>query len=439
MPSHDISRRQFLEASVAAGTLAMMGAAPTTQTGKLVRVGVVGIGDRGLSLIHTLLAIEGVTINAVCDVVEEHATAGRKVIEKKTGRRVDSYSKGERDWENLVARDDLDAVINATPWEWHAPISIATMKSGKYAGVEVPAAITVDDCWELIRVSQQTGKPCMMLENVCYFRDVMAILNMVRGGMFGEVMHCAGGYQHDVRFRWIIDGQETWRGKHSELKNGCLYPTHQAGPIAQWLNVNHGDRFTHLVSFSTKSTGINSYAADKVGADSELAKKTWSLGDINTTLLKTANGKTVTLYHDCSTERPYDLMFRVEGTRGVWMQDMSKIYLKGASPKNETWESDEPYLKKYDDETWRANDDAATKTGGHGGADYMTLRAFLDAVRNGTQTPIDLIDSVTWSAIHPLSCESVAKNAVVEFPDFTSGKWKTSVPSPLSGGGYGGG
>ena len=248
---------------------------------------------------------------------------------------------------------------------------------------------------------------------------------MARAGLFGEVLHCAGGYQHDVRFRWIIDSQETWRGKHSEMKDGCLYPTHQAGPIARWLDINRGDRFTQLVSFSTRSVGINNYAGEMVGADSELAKKRWALGDINTTLLKTANGKTVTLYHDCSTPRPYDLMFRVEGTKGLWMQDMARLYAHGVSPKKEEWEPDAPYLKKYDHELWQQHETEALKHG-HGGADYITMLQFIEAIRRGTQTPIDVVDSVTWSAIHPLSVESVKKNAVVEFPDFSEGAWKRS-------------
>jgi hypothetical protein len=440
MSEHDISRRRFLEASLAASAMATIGApaafaapdrlpttAPSGDALKPVRLGVVGVGERGIGLIKTLLALPGIQINAVCDVLPERAQVGQQAVEDKTGKRPDAYIKGERDWERLVARDDLDAVINAAPWEWHAPVSIATMKSGKYAGSEVPAAITVDDGWELIKVSQQTRRPCMMLENVCYFREVMAIANMARAGLFGELLHCAGGYQHDVRYRWIIDKQETWRGKHSEFKDGCLYPTHQTGPIARWLDINRGDRFVSLVSFSTKSLGINNYAAEKVGPDSELAKKHWALGDINTTLLKTANGRTVTLYHDCSTPRPYDLMFRVEGTKGVWMHDMQKIYLHGISPKEEQWEPDKPYLDKYDDPTWKESEDAANKTGGHGGADYMTLKAFTDAVREQKPTPIDVVDAVTWSAIHPLSIESVKKNAVVEFPDFSQGAWKTGT------------
>lgn len=421
----NLSRREFVQAGIAAGAALALHNSPigAAEASKTVRVGLVGMGERGMQLTQTLLALPDVVINAVCDIDPAAAEKAQRMVEQKSARKPQGYNKGERDWENLVARDDLDCVINATPWEWHAPISLAAMNSGKYAGTEVPAAITVDDAWQLIRTSQKTGMPCMMLENVCYFRDVMAVLNMVHAGCFGEVMHCAGGYQHDVRYRWIIDGKETWRGVHSEKKNGCLYPTHQAGPICRFLGINHGDRFTQLVSVSTKSVGINAYAAEKVGPDSELAKKQWAQGDVNTTILKTANGKTVTLYHDCSTYRPYDLMFRVEGTGGIWMQDMGKIYLHGTSPKADTWEDFAPYQKKYDDEIWKQNDASAQKFA-HGGADYITLMAFINAVRNRTPTPIDVIDSVTMSVIHPLSCESVQKNAFVEFPDFTEGKWK---------------
>lgn len=427
MAERELSRRELLQSSLAAGAAIALGtgAALAQSNPRPVRIGVVGVGDRGDSLIATLLSIPNIEIRAVCDVVPEHAGRGQDRVEKSGAKRPDSYTNGERDWENLVARDDLDAVINATPWEWHAPISIASMRAGKYAGVEVPAAITVDECHELVKVSEQTGIPCMMLENVCYFRDVMAILRMIRQNLFGEIMHCAGGYQHDVRFRWIIDGQMTWRGKHSLEKDGCLYPTHQAGPISQFLNINRGDRFTSLVSMSTRSTGISAFASDKLGPEDELVKKPWSLGDVNVTLLRTANGKSVTLYHDCSLPRPYDLMFRVQGTRGLWMQDMSSIYIHGTSPKDERWEPDAPYLQRFDDPAWSEQESAAKRAGGHGGADYFTLRAFVESVQSRAQTPIDVYDSVTWSAIHPLSVESVKKgSSAVEFPDFTSGRWR---------------
>jgi predicted dehydrogenase len=299
----------------------------------------------------------------------------------------------------------------------------------------VPVAITVDECWQLVRTSEATGKPCMMLENVCYFRSAMAILNMIRQGVFGELTHAAGGYQHDVRYRWIIDGKMTWRGKYSATRNGCLYPTHQAGPISQWLNINHGDRFTQIISMSTKSMGINNYAAEKCGPDDPLAKMTWALGDTNTTLLKTANGRTVTLYHDCSNYRPYDLMFRLQGTKGIYYQTYEKIYIHGAAPGKEKFEDFTPYLEEFDDPMWKRNE-AEAKSSGHGGADYMTLLAFIEAARNGTPTPIDVYDSVTWAAIHPLSCESVSKGSMpVEFPDFTSGRWQTAAPRRRGGGG----
>jgi predicted dehydrogenase len=424
-----ISRRRLLQTGLTAGAAVALGSGLSIARGqneaKPVRIGVVGVGARGSGLISTLLALPNVAIPAVCDIDESHARQGQDLVEKTGAKRPEAYTKGERDWANLVARDDLDAVIDATPWEWHAPISIASMRAGKYAGVEVPAAITIDECWELIKTSAETRVPCMMLENVCWFRDVMAVNNIIRQGLFGELLHCAGGYQHDVRFRWIIDGKMSWRGKHSLEKDGCLYPTHQAGPIARWLGINHGDRFTQLVSMSTKSVGINNYASEKIGPDSELAKTKWAIGDVNTTLLKTANGKTVTLYHDCSTPRPYDLMFRVQGTKGIWMQDMNRIYLHGRSAHEERWEGDEFYLKQYDHDEWKQNEAEAKKDAGHGGADYLTLRAFVEAVRAKSPTPIDVYDSVTWSAIHPLSVESVKRgSASIEFPDFTNGNWR---------------
>lgn len=432
-----ISRRDFVQVGALAGaSLALGRMAVTDEPLDTVRVGVVGVGNRGMHLVRTLLQLPKVEVRAVCDLVIERATNAQDIVEKAGGTRPEAYANGDRDWERLVTRDDLDAVICATSWEWHTPVAAGTMRAGKYAATEVPAAVTLDECWQLVRVSEETGMPCMMLENVCYFENALTLLRMVREGVFGELLHAEAGYQHDCRTLKFTDaGELTWRGRYAAELNGNLYPTHPIGPVAQWFNINRGDRFARLTSFSTKSRGATLHAAGRFGADHPLAKREYALGDINTTLIKTENGLTVTLYYDVSSPRPYDLIFRLQGTRGIHMgQCNGQIYLEGVSPTPHEFEPFAPYLEKYPHPLWTALREDAQKNGGHGGADYITIYEFIKAVRQRTPTPQDVYDAATWSAIIPLSGDSAGnQGAPRDYPDFTNGKWKTNPPIPIYG------
>ena len=431
-----LSRRTFMQTGAALGAAWALSAKEShaAEDIKPVRVGMVGVGNRGTFLTNTLLQIPGVEITAVCDINPDRAANAKAAIEKANGKTPELYTNGERDWEHLVAREDLDAVVTATPWQWHTPIMVAAMKAKKYAATEVPAAITLDECWELVRTSEATGMPCMMLENVCYFENALAILRMVRENVFGELIHAEAGYQHDGRFVMANDkGEPLWRLEHAIKSNGNLYPTHPIGPVAQWMNINRGDRFTRLVSMSTKSRGMKLYAAEKFGPDHPLAKQDYAMGDINTTLLETENGCTVTLYFDLFTPRPYDLIFRLQGTKGIVMGAWDKIYLEGVSPKKDEWEPFAPYMKKYEHPIWKEMNGGSI-TSGHGGGDYITVYEFIKAVRTKTQPPQDVYDAATWSAIVPLSIQSAAGHgANLEFPDFTQGKWKSNPPIEIRG------
>jgi predicted dehydrogenase len=422
-----IDRRYFLK-------LAAAGAASLAAAENTVRIGMVGVGGRGTGLLRNLLDLPGVEIPAICDINEDNLRRAQDIVEKAGRSQPAGYSGGPEDFRRLVERKDLDAVVTATPWEWHTPVCLAAMNAGKYAATEVPAAITVEECWDLVNTSEKTGKPCMMLENVCYFRNVLMVLNLIQQGMLGEIIHSEAGYQHDVRGGKIraTDGEIRWRGMHAVKRNANLYPTHPIGPVAWWSNINRGDRFTYLVSMSSKSRGINNYVRKKFGPDHPNAKRTYALGDVNTTLIRTENGVTVTLYHDTQLPRPYDLILRVQGTEGIYSGTLDKIYIEDRSPKPHTWEDIDSYYEKFEHPIWKDLGPTA-RNYGHGGGDYITLHQFVKAVRNHTQTPIDVYDSAVWSVITPLSETSVAtKSAPVDVPDFTRGKWKTVRPIEIS-------
>ena len=236
-------RREFLKL---AGAAAM--AQSLDRSGKPVRIGFVGVGSRGTGLVKILLEVPGVEIPAICDINEGHLKNAQDIVEKRGRKRPEGYSHGVEDYRRLAEREDLDAIMTATPWELHTPIAVAAMKAKKYAATEVPAAITMEQCWELVNTSEQTGMPCMMLENDCFGRGALMALNLVQRGVLGELIHCEGGYDHDIRAELLKGGELSWRGMHALRRNANLYPTHPIGPIAWWTNINRGDRFTHLTS-----------------------------------------------------------------------------------------------------------------------------------------------------------------------------------------------
>ena len=343
----------------------------------------------------------------------------------------------------MVKNEDLDGVYLATPWEWHHPMAIAAMMSGIHVGTEVPAALTVDECWDLVNTSERTGKFCMIMENVCYRRDIMAILNMVRKNMFGELLHCQGGYQHDLRHVKFNDGlspygdgvefgekgysESKWRTQHSIDRNGDLYPTHGLGPISPMLGINRGNRMIHLTSTSTQSRGLHKYVVDKGGVDHPNASVDFKCGDIVTTVIKCHEGQTIVLSHDTNNPRPYSLNFRVQGTLGIWQKDARSLYIEGVSKDDHRWEKEDQYIKDYDHPLWKRFEDQAAGSG-HGGMDFFILRAFIQALQ-GEEPVIDVYDAVSMSVISPLSERSIRLgSAAVKIPDFTRGKWKRNKP-----------
>ncbi len=327
MSSH-FQRREFLKLAGAVGIAGSLAGGE-----KPVRIGLVGVGNRSAGLVKILLDVPGVEIPAICDINEEHLQNAQAMVEKAGRRRPEGYSSSPEDYRRLVAREDLDAVVTATPWELHTPIAVAAMKAGKYAATEVPAAITVEQCWELVNTSEQTGMPCMMLENDCFGCGALMALNLVEHGVLGEVIHCEGGYDHDIRAGLLRNGELSWRGMHALRRNANLYPTHPIGPIAWWTGINRGDRFIYLTSMSSKSRGLSHYAAKHFSPDNVYAKRQFADGDVNTSLIMTEKGVTVTLNHDTQSPRPYSdsgdtkiplMVQRLQGTEGIFFGSLEK-------------------------------------------------------------------------------------------------------------------
>lgn len=384
-----------------------------------VRLGVIGLGPRGRDLFGLLQEMDGVEVAAVSDLYEDRLQQAAEAAQNAAQPVPALY----RDYKELLACEDIEAVVVASSWTSHAEIAIAAMRAGKYVGSEVGGAASIEECWELVRTSEATGMPCMLLENCCYGRSELAVLNMVRQGLFGELIHCRGGYQHDLREE-VARGIENrhYRIHNYRHRNGDLYPTHGLGLPAACLNINRGNRILSVSSIASKSRGIQAWAGDHLGPTHPAASAPIELGDIVTTMMKCAHGETILLTHDTSLPRPYSRAGHIQGTKGVWMEDGNSIYIEGTSPEHE-WESFESYLERFEHPVWQRFMNEGVK-GGHGGMDYLCLRDFVDSVAARTVPPIDVYDMATWMAVTVLSEQSVnAGGAPVAFPDFTNGKW----------------
>jgi predicted dehydrogenase len=409
--------------------------------GKL-RFGFIGTGSRCQEHINNVLAIPGNVIVAVCDIQEGPLKRTLDHIAKFNVAAPKVYTGSERAFEQMLNNEDFDCIIIASPWEWHVPMSVAAMKAGvPYVGVEVSAANSLEECWDLVNVSEATGSQLNIMENVCYRRDCMAALNMVRQGLFGELIHGRCGYEHDLRGVKFNDGTQynyqeggalkmgpeayaeaQWRTQHSVKRNGDVYPTHGIGPVANCMDINHGNRFLSLSAMATQSRGLHKFIIDKGGANHPYANIQFNLGDIVTSMIKCANGQTVIVSHDTNSPRPYSLGFRIQGTEGLWMNDGNHVYVEGQS-RAHRWDDSDEWFKKYDHKLW-ATLEASASEAGHGGMDYIMMYDFIDAIRNKKPAPMDCYDAAAWSAISALSEMSVARGgALVDFPDFTRGQW----------------
>ncbi|WP_437920484.1 Gfo/Idh/MocA family protein [Sphingobacterium sp. LRF_L2] len=448
------SRRDFLKkagflSSFAVTLPSLAGANFTTETFNMcnyaapkihkVKVAVIGLGMRGPDAVERLSYIEGCEIIALCDKYPERVEKAQKILIDQGLKPAASYV-GEDGWKSLLKDESADLVYICTPWDYHAPMSIAAMKAGKHVACEVPIALNIKDCWAVVKTSEVTKKHCMMLENCCYDFFEMLTLNMVRQGLFGELVHAEGAYIHDLLdLNFSKNGYENmWRLRENSKLNGNLYPTHGLGPIAQCLNINRGDKMDHLVSMSSDDFMMEKKAEDLAQNDSFFRQFTGKKyrGNMNTTLIRTAKGKTIMLQHDVTSPRPYSRLHTLSGTKGFAQKyPIENIAFGHHFVKQEElkalYEQYTPELAKYIGER-------AKEVGGHGGMDFMMDWRLIDCLRNGLPLDQDVYDAASWSCIVPLSGESVAnKSKTVSIPDFTNGAWRHNSPVDitLKGGG----
>ena len=400
-----------------------------------VKIGFIGLGMRGPGAVGRMSFIEGVEIKALCDLIPERATVAQKYLTNKGLPKAKEYS-GQNGWKEMIDKEDLDLVYICTPWSLHTPMAVYAMEHGKHAATEVPAALTIEDCWKLVETSEKTRKHCMMLENCCYDFFEMLTLNMTRNGMLGEIVHAEGAYIHDLLgLNFAKNGyQDMWRLKENINFNGDLYPTHGLGPIAQCLNINRGDKMDYMVSMTSNDFQMGAEAAKRAEKDDfykQFVGKKFR-GNMNTTTIKTANGKTMMVQHDVTTPRPYSRIHLLSGTKGF----VSKYPEPERIAFNEEWVKDAEMKKLYDTYSppiIKHVGEIGKKIGGHGGMDFIMDWRLIDCLRNGLPLDQDVYDAASWSCIVPLSHQSVSKrSASVDIPDFTRGAWKNNKPLDLT-------
>jgi len=440
------SRRNFIKKSAIVGAgisvLPNVTYGFTAKKDKL-KVGLIGVGLRGTNHLNNLLQRDDVIVTAICDIDANRIKIAEEHIQKQKQPRAQIFGKDDYDYKNLLDLKEIDAIIIATPWLWHTRMAVDAMKAGKYTGLEVSAANTLEECWDLVNTHEQTGSHLMILENVNYRRDVLAVLNMVKQNVFGEMIHFRCGYQHDLRFVTLNDGktaygkgvefgekgisESAWRTQHSVLRNADVYPTHGVGPIAVMCDVNRGNRFVSMTSHATKSRGMHNYIVEHGGKDHPNAKINFKMGDVITSTIETANGETIIVTHDVHLPRPYSLGFRVQGTNGLWEVDGNRMYIEGVSESHK-WDEADEWLKKYDHPLWKKYGEYA-QGAGHGGMDYFVMNSFIESAKEKIAPPMDAYDAAAWSAITPLSELSIENNGEPQdFPDFTRGNWIKRKP-----------
>ena len=441
-------RRDFLKGTLWMGAVALAGGARCELAAgggematfaapplRKVRVGCVGLGRRGQGAVHRLAQIPGVVITALCDVRHEMVVWQRNYL-AKAGKPAAREFVGEEAWKDLCQWDGVDVIYNATPWHLHAPIALGAMRGGKHAFTEVPAAMTLDECWELVETSEKTKRHCMQLENCCYGEIEMLAFNLCHLGLLGELTHGEGAYIHDLRWNNMHDYYLNWRLRWNIPHKGNQYPTHGLGPICQYMDINRGDRFDYLVSLESQSAGFASYARETITKPDDWRRTAdIQMGDMNTTLIKTAKGRSIMVQHDVSTPRPYSRINLISGTKGMLCDYPYRLAVEtkpgaGAHEFNNKLAAE--WRTKYAHPLWKKAGEIAQKVGGHGGMDFLMDLRWAYCLQNGLPLDMNVYDLASWCSLCELTEKSVRnRSCSVDVPDFTRGGWKTTPPLGL--------
>ena len=399
------------------GTVFHSGSAP-------LRIGVIGTGNRGRYLMSTVQQMGDVVTPAICDISQPAIDAAIKIC-VGNGLEKPKVYKGDVAYKRMLNEEKLDAVLIATPWDLHTPMSVYAMNSGVAVGCEVPIAYTLDDCWNLIETHEKTGIRCMQLENWSFRPDNLAVLNMIRSGLFGNMTHAHCAYSHDCIDHWYFEkgtGNTRWGAQFLVDHNRNQYPTHQQGPVISWLDINRGDVYDTITSTATDPRSIYEFF-ERNYPDHPNGKRKYKQGDVVTTVVRTKRGKTIVINFDMQSPRPYDNRWTVQGTKGIYNEQRDALYLTGVSPQYQAWDPFPPYHEKYQ-HPW-----AKSTFGAHGGADGIMLIRFIQSLRENKSFPLDLFDGVLMASIGPLSEMSIEGGSkVIQVPDFTKGKWESNKP-----------
>jgi len=397
---------------------------------KTYNIGVIGLGGRGRGLMRdVILHIGRGNVTAVCDKYEDRIELASQMVINAGQPEPEKYT----DYRELIASKNVDVVIIITSWQSHTEIAVAAMNAGKPTAMEVGGAYSIEQCWELVDTYERTGTPFMFLENCCFGKREMMVLNMVKQGLFGEIVHCEGGYRHDLRYE-VSHG---WDNRHYRLDNylnrNCEnYPTHDLGPIAKVLNINHGNRLLTLTSMASKSAGLHDYIIREKADDKVLCEASFKQGDIITTLIKCAGGETVTLSLDTTLPRYYSRSFTVRGSLGMYEEVTDSVFIDSPEARSHDYDwlkkcagNAEEYYKTYIHPLWVEYEKTGVR-GTHDGMDWLEFKCFFDCLENGEPMPVDVYDAATWMSITALSEQSIARGgAVMDIPDFTRGRWVT--------------
>ncbi len=398
---------------------------------KDIKIGWIGLGSRGSNLLYTVVLPQGEKVMAICDLYEDRRDYAEKAIEEASGIKPTVYT----DYLDLIADENVNVVVIASAWENHTEAAIAAMEAGKPVAMEVGGAYDLEQCYALVNTYEKTKTPFMFLENCCFGKREMMVLNMVEKGFLGEIVHCEGAYGHDLREE-VAWGKEK---KHYRLRNYLTrncdnYPTHDLGPIAKILKINNGNRMVSLVSVASKSAGLHDYVLKKKPEGDELASAKFAQGDIVTTIIKCANGETITLRLDTTLPRYYCRNFTVRGTNGLYEETTDSVFLDREEDMKHDYDwakccmgNAETYAEEWNHPVWKKYIEEGVR-GTHDGMDWLEFKVFFDALRNDEPMPIDVYDAASWMSITALSEMSISQGgAVMNIPDFTRGKWHLNV------------